>query len=373
MAGKEGLMPAAPHQKRSIKLSILAPFPAILITAIFALNGAQNAYNAQHAIIHQAEENALNGVSTIIHQLTENQAHQAAAMAEMLAVQPAIQQHLRLGQRDELKSELDTIYHRLNASYGVEGMQFNILPGLVFLRMHAPTHFGDDVTGRQMVMLVLKGGEAQSGVEVGSSGAKIRGVVQVKDAQGVAGAVEVHVGYEPVLQGVAAMTGYELAAYVKQQGSPAADARLVEGYREIATTNRDTILSILSPGALDGVNDTLLSRQDVGGTRFGVMRMPLVDFGGNNIGVLVATQNFMAYQQAENTALREAMVSAILQIVAISGVVLLTFNGLLLRPIRRLTLELQEGEPIDAILAKRQDELGDLVRAVKNISSEGSS
>lgn len=118
----------------------------------------------------------------------------------------------------------------LHASYGVEGIQFVTPPGTSFLRMHAPDAHGDDLTGRTMITRAMTGGEAQYGVEIGTTGAKVRGVVRMAYDAGTAGVVEVQIGYSPVLDAVKDMTGYELAAYLKQVGPPPPDARMVDGY-----------------------------------------------------------------------------------------------------------------------------------------------
>lgn len=353
-----------------MKLRRVGPVPIVLVTAAFALAQARSSYRAQAAVIREAEERSLTGVATILAHATETEAQQATALAEMLAVRKSVQGHVRLGERDALQSDLTGIYERLHASYGIEGIQFNVPPGLVLLRMHAPEKHGDDVTGRQMVMLTLTGGESQSGVEVGSSGARIRGVVQIRDDVGAIGAVEVMVDYAPVLQATAGMTGFQLAAYLKQVGEPPAGARMVDGYRELGTTDRDAILAVVEAGSMDGVTDTLLTRRTVNGERYGVMRTPLVDFGGQTIGVLVATRSFAEYQSAENAAFRAALVWAIVQIVAVAGVVLLVFNGLLMRPVQRLTSRLAGGEGPDPALLERNDEVGELARAVAKATGE---
>ena len=340
------------------------PAPVIVVTVLFALGGARSSYLAQREVIHASEERQLTRVATVLRSVIDAEARRTTALAEVFAARESVKSEIRAGGREAVLAETTPVYDTLKGGYGIEGMQFDQLPGSVFLRMHEPEKFGDDVTGRQMVMLAMTGGEAQGGVEVGKSGAKVRGVVQLKDGAGALGAVEIMAGFDPVLATTKAMTGFEVAAYLKQVGEPPAGARMLDGYRELATTDRETILSVFDADSLDGITETMVGRETVGETRYGVMRTPLLDFGGNNIGVIVATRSFADLQSDENAVFRNALVAAIVQIVAVSGVVLLVFNGLLLRPLRRLTAAAEAGEGPDEATLARKDEVGALARAL---------
>lgn len=347
-----------------MRLRWLAPAPVIVVGALFATEAARSSYRAQQDVIAGAEDDSLRRVATILDRTTTAEADRATALAEVLATRRVLRDALRAGDRAGLLEASRSTYEVLHARYGVQGIQFVVPPGTSFLRLHAPDQFGDDLTDRRMITRTLADGEAQHGVEVGSTGAKVRGAVRMADDAGPVGVVEVQIGFEPVLARVKDLTGYEVAAYLRQEGAPPPDARMVDGYRELATTDRAAVTAVVDPGAMDGVKDAVFSRAAVDGERFGVLYAPLLDFEGSRIGVVVATRSFAAFQTQERAALRRSMVVLLLQLIAVAATAVVTFNGLVLRPVQRLAARLDAGEGPDAELAARQDEVGDLARAV---------
>jgi methyl-accepting chemotaxis protein len=348
---------------RSLRVQV--PLLVIVVGALLALFVARASFLAQQSGIAASESARLGEFGGIVRDALEQEARRSLAVADTVAGEPEVAALLRAGDRPGLQAALQSTYDKLAANHGVLVMQFAVSPGTVFLRMHKPEHFGDDASGRPMVMLALGRGEPQSGVEIGSSGARVRGVVPIVDAQGRVGAAEIGVGFDPVLERVKTMTGFEIGAYLLVEGEPPADARMVGNYRELAITNRDALGTLVTPGLLDGVEQEEHSRMDVGGERVGVVRQPLLDFSGNKLGVIVGTHSLADLQSAENDALRRSVVLAIVQIVLLAGVVLIAFNGLLLRPVVRLTEHLGKGELDDATLLDRHDEIGELARAAR--------
>jgi hypothetical protein len=356
-----------------MKLRFKAPGVVLLLGSILSVASARTSFDDQREGIERAQDRALTGVAATVRSTIDRESRRAIAFADLVSVRHSVAAGIRAGDRDTMFTDIGPTWERLRGNYGVDGLSFIAMPGVTFLRMHDRGHFGDDLASRPMIMTTLGRGESQSGIEVGRSGAKIRGVSQVTDPDGVVGAVEVGIPFAPVLEEIQSLSNFELAAYLKQVGPPPSDARMIDGYRELATTNRRLIKAVTNAEDMDGVQDVRTEYRLVRGRRFGVVRMPLPDFSGTNIGVIIATRDFGEYQREERAAFRLAMTHAITQIVLLAGIVLLVFNGLVLRPFSRLAASLELGTVPDEELTKRSDEVGELARAIAAKANGGNS
>jgi nitrate/nitrite-specific signal transduction histidine kinase len=97
--------------------------------------------------------------------------------------------------------------------------------------------------------------------------------------------------------------------------------------------------------------------------------VPLRDATGRVIGSLVASRSFDHYVKHRNWALVRSVAVALLQVLVLTGVVLLILNGMLLRPLAALT-RIIDGAPEEIPgerndLLQRRDEIGTLARHLK--------
>jgi methyl-accepting chemotaxis protein len=97
--------------------------------------------------------------------------------------------------------------------------------------------------------------------------------------------------------------------------------------------------------------------------------VPLRDAAGRVIGSLVASRSFDHYVKHRNWALVRSVAVAVLQVLLLTGVVLIILNGMLLRPLAALT-RMIDGTPEEIPgernnLLQRRDEIGTLARHLK--------
>ena len=73
------------------------------------------------------------------------------------------------------------LYRNLEQSFGVHQMHFHIPVARSFLRMHKPSHYGDDMSlYRGTIVEALKTGKVVCGLERGMYGLGLRGVAPVR-------------------------------------------------------------------------------------------------------------------------------------------------------------------------------------------------
>jgi methyl-accepting chemotaxis protein len=160
-----------------------------------------------------------------------------------------------------------------------------------------------------MVVVANQRQEPQSGVEVGRRGLGVRGVVRVSDTQGSIGSFEVGMSFKPILEGIKKVTNFETGVFVDEQListiatlAPKADnERIIGGLRNEDSTNWQVIRSLVSPDLLTKANDVTLKIQNINGMDYGIALVPLQDFKGKKIGVIVADRNFQSLTSNEST------------------------------------------------------------------------
>jgi signal transduction histidine kinase/AmiR/NasT family two-component response regulator len=120
--------------------------------------------------------------------------------------------------RQQLMERLGPAWRLLTERYDMRQLHFHLGPGdLSFLRVHAPTRFGDRMDDlRPLVVDAIAEGRPIAGFELGRIYAGLRGIAPVFDAPGVArgaaiGAVEVGTSLDPVLSQIAQAAGGDYA------------------------------------------------------------------------------------------------------------------------------------------------------------------
>jgi methyl-accepting chemotaxis protein len=356
-----------------MKLSHKIP---LIIIGVATLVSAVNAYSyhkTQLQVIETAKRQQLRNMSSLINASIENQSKTALALAQTVTTVPSVRQAFEARDRNRLLNELLPTYKLLKTNYGVEVGHFHIPPAISFLRLNNPKKFGDDLSRtRDMVLLANSRQDTYSGIEIGPSGVAIRGITPVLNQGKSLGSFEIGFSFDPMLEQLKGISDSELAAFVDAQliakvaGSQSAnleqEVRVVGAFREVGSTNWELVQAVVNAEALKGINDTTYRFQAVQGIDYGVVSVPLLDFSGRNIGVIVAVQSFEGFQRQANSMLLTVLSITVLEIVAIAGAVLLVVNGLLLRPILALNEQLAmatKGKFDDQNgLSKRKDEVG---------------
>ena len=103
----------------------------------------------------------------------------SAVLALSLADRPDIQELFLTRDREGLLSRLTPVFDTLAADYNIVHLYVHQPNGIVFVRIHNPERYGDDVTYRRTVAAVLQSRETVAGVEIGPNRLGIRSVAPI--------------------------------------------------------------------------------------------------------------------------------------------------------------------------------------------------
>lgn len=232
----------------------------------------------------------------------------------------------------------------------------------------------DDLrTFRPTVLDAYKEGKPMKGIEVGSGGFVVRGVVPVVNPAGKKlGTVEVLQEFQPILSAAEIEDRVSLILYINEELLPIATALYdparnprVEGFARVtevvdAATERHITPELLKAGK----QGTVFLKQD----NLALAATPLTDYRNHQVGVLVCALNTNTLsaliRKADTTLMTTLSGMAIIPII-----VLLFVLGLLvtnpLNAIRRKILDIAEDRSnlSEKLGNKQVDEIGDLARA----------
>ena len=169
-----------------------------------------------HGLTAAVEQNQFDLMRTIARSALKAAEDRAMARAEMIANLPAVREIFARQDRERLLAECGPMFEIQKAKYGVDQMQFHLPTAVSFLRLHAPTQHGDDLSKfRPMVVAVNADRVARKGMVIARTGPAIFGVVPVVDpAGGHAGSLDVGMDFNPILDGLKATYQMELALFV---------------------------------------------------------------------------------------------------------------------------------------------------------------
>lgn len=360
-----------------MQLRIKVPLLITLITFIASLLLTLFFYQTSLQSIENNQKEDLATTVTLIQKYTDEQTKKALSRAELVASLPSVQQAFRAKDRDQLAQILVPTFLIQRDRYEVRDAHFHVPPATSFLRLFYLKNYGEDLTSfRETVVITNQKQEPQSGVEISRHGLNIRGVVPISDAQGAIGSFEVGMSFNGVLEAVKQVTGFELGVFVDNElmtkvatGLPAPESdRVIGGLRHESSTNWGFIRPLLTPDILRKVNDTTVKVQKIDGIDYGIALVPLLDFKGKKIGVIVAGKSFQALIGQANAILVNSLVIALFEVIVLAGTSTILFNGLLMRPMVAVGSYITSLAIGDAVaksiedLAIRKDEVGKITR-----------
>lgn len=274
----------------------------------------------------------------------------ALARAEMVADLPTVRQAFAARDRDALLAETAELYQVQADKYGVDQAQFHTPPATSFLRLNKPAQFGEDLsTFRPLVVSVNADGIARSGISIGRSGPGIFGVVPMRDPAGQQdGSFEVGIAFGPVLDGMKAAYGFDLAVYILEQPlkdistsiDPAIfdDQNRTGAYVKLHATNWPLLHGLVTSEELalvDGDPVQYVGERD--GTSYGVVLVGIRNPAGKALGVAAVAQDFSG-SRAAAAGTRASLVSAAVAVTLVLwGLLQIVIRGFLLRPLAAIT------------------------------------
>ncbi|KRR15887.1 chemotaxis protein [Bradyrhizobium lablabi] len=324
-------------------------------TAVFVLLGAMWIISG---IVDRADERELRSHYDALQSRLGQESRRAAAMSAVVATIPAVQEAMARNDRDALMGLFGAGFAALKSDYGVDQFQFHTPPAISYLRVHQPQKFGDDLSGfRKTVVVANQERKPIVGLEGGVAGLGIRGVVPVALAGKHLGSVEFGLTFgQPFFDEFKRTRGVDVAFHL----SNGSEFKLFGG-----TLGGQ---SFFDPANYRSARDGgFMIHQGKLGTRpVAALLGPIKDFSGNSIGAVEIVMDNSEYVTSLDRA-RQLAISMALFGIAIAAAAGLLIARSISRPILSLTAamrDLAHGKLDVELPAQRQDEVGEMARAV---------
>ena len=134
--------------------------------------------------LKQDEQEVLRGLVSQVGEEINTTARYLAAESEMAAHMPPLQKAVQAGSKEEFVALLGQGYGVLSKKYGFAVGQINGANNTVLYRFHDPELAGDNFTAsRKIIVGVHTTKQAQSGIEIGSSGVHARSEEHTSELQ----------------------------------------------------------------------------------------------------------------------------------------------------------------------------------------------
>ena len=360
-----------------MKLKAIAPLAMVsCVAGVLALVSVL-AYQDAGDTVNWAKGKQLAGISTMIEVFLHEQQLQTTAAAEQIASLPLVGELVAKNDREGLLKALLPGFRKQVTKYGVESLAIVTPPATTVVRLHEPERFGDDQSAsRPILVFTNQTREVQSGLEI-SSVAGIRGVAPVYNGTAHVAALEVATGLGPTLAELKSVTGADLTVLLKDSEVPANskvrknENRKVRDYIAAEATDWTFLAKALRETDVDRVNEGSIETRTVGGVDVGVIKVPLYNFAGKNVGAVFAVKEVSEFGRALKDALVRLLVAAGIGLVITAGASLLIISGMILRPLERLGKRLKAlstgdfSTKVEALA--RKDEIGEVATSVESV------
>lgn len=329
-----------------MKLKTLAPIAIAACVAIVLALIVTLAYNNTREAVGWAREKQLSALAGMIELFLRERTGRTTASAELLASLPLVGDLTARNDHDGLARLLLPGFRKASTKYGVEAATVITPPATALLRLHDPAKFGDDLAAsRPILVFANQTRDVQTGLEIGAA-VGIRGVAPIYAGTRHVGALEWATGLAPVLAEIKAVTGAETVALIREAAIPAdspihhAENRRLKDFLAVEATDWPFLASVLVEGDVARVNEGAIVTRTVNGTDLGVVKVPLFEFSGKNVGAILAVKEIGEFRRTVKDTLVRLSIAGALGLLAVTCVTLLIVSGLLLRPLDRLSKRL---------------------------------
>lgn len=370
-----------------MSLSIRRSAPAILVTAILVvvavLSAASGLLSHRMAASFEVDQFAL--MSQVLTATLKGAEQRAIASAEMMAAMPDVRHAFAARDRDALLEATRAAFAIQKEKYGISQAQFHLPPATSFLRVHNPPKHGEDQSNyRNIVLEVNRVGAIRKGIEITTSGIGIFGTLPMtNDAGAATGSFEMAYEFSPLLDNLKNDYGFELGFFVDEPmlratatslgGEVFNDQNRFGDHVSFYTTHAALMRSLVRGEDLVLSEEVRLVRES-GGVPYGVLLKPVYNYAGKPIGVLAVARDFSALHSSDRQALVWQTLLGVLAALALSGAVLVTLRGLILRPLAVLSERIADASggaasgPIEAPQAAC-DEIRELAERCEHLRS----
>ncbi|MCM3398382.1 methyl-accepting chemotaxis protein [Oceanobacillus profundus] len=258
--------------------------------------------------------------------------------------------------RETLVDLVNDIYSRLFSEHGIDKIEYGDTDGIVFLRGHEPTQYGDDKSNLEAIQYALDG-ESISGFEFGTSGLSVRAFVPISYQQEIIGTLQMGVDDHFLEALQEKLKGVTINLY-NTEGT------IVESSEEenIERTMSDAsiLANVMNGQKVSHHNEETLDSY-----------LPMLSPTGNEIIGVIGISQDISTIGATNSQLSWISVIMVVGFIIIALFVSIRFSRTIANPIRRISelmLELSKGNLRIAIKDNQQeDEVGQLTRAMQTM------
>lgn len=288
-------------------------------------------------VIDNAEKNELKNLYNSALSEILSGSNSALMLSEVLANMPVTVEALNTNNREKLQEVMVPIFKLLNADFEVEQLQFHTPPAISFLRAHQPSHFGDDISSiRKTVVSANTNYETIRGLEQGTNGLSIRGVVPIESTIGHLGSVEIGISFgQPFVERFKRRYGVDASFYLKNGTK----------FRKMASTS---VSSQLDEKQLsDSFTNTFkffTSTNDQ--SSYTLLAQTVKDYSDKPIGILVISRDRFDYLVSLN-ATKTYFMFIVLGSVLIAAIVGFVIAKSVIRPINKASaamVDIAEGQ-----------------------------
>ncbi len=322
----------------------------ILLTAY---SGLQLAPLVDMASSQQLEQQYQTAITAI-----DYETRTARVVGRMIAALPPVADAIERRDRDAA-IRLLTPAHQVLREEGVTVTNLDLPPATVFLRLHDPKAFGDDISARRKtIVTAIETGKTVSGIEPGRDILTIWSSAPILRDSKVQALVDVGIMLnQSFLDRLKQRTGLDVALQV-----PNGEAFNTLGatFSERTLTHPGELQKVLAGGSITR-NDTM------GGRPVAIYVGVIRNFAGQPVAALELIKDMSDYAAIVTAARRDLTIGSLL-VVSVGVVVAIFLARRLIRPLMRMIEamgRLSRGDTEIAIPeVERRDEVGDIARAV---------
>jgi methyl-accepting chemotaxis protein len=329
-------------------------FLGLVIVAVAAIS-----LSKANELVRAALTARLDAVEASFNFAMEQESFRAFSMAEIAARDPAIIDAFAARDRTRLQELLGASFAELKARHGVEQAHFHLAPAVSFLRLHKPSQYGDDISGRYTVVVANQTQQPVRGIETGKGGLGFRAVVPVrKDGQHI-GTFEYGVAFDDVMiKKISAALHTTAGVYFARDGQfdllgTAFPARFAPAQNVMSAALQ---------------TDQFEPAVKVEGVEMALRLSAIHDFSGKAIAVAVFGVDRRQFQEMLNSNLRRIGGVTVFALLMLAGMAFAFMKGVV-RPITSLVgimRRLAGGDSsVKPAEAAGDDEIGDMCRAVE--------
>lgn len=373
------------RQKNSRGLSIATKLLFTVFVILLILIGTQAALNLRNADqeLRNDEKKSLLGFYNNYQDEIAIRENAASALSHSFSDRADIRELYQSQDRDGLLELLTPVFNTLKTDNDIVHLYVENPDGTVFVRIHNPDKFGDDVTYRNTAAAALADQNTVAGVEIGPSRLGVRSVSPLFEDDAFIGMVEVGLDYDQsFIDDLKSRSGADYRMWVTHEAAEPANLVPAEDAPESPSSEffyysgtnanplpipEDVYLRVINTGEPETIF------VDDGEQELAVLLAPLLAYGERTIGIIEIAKSreadLIALQRDQTQTM---LVAAFIAIVGFSLVGLVTY-GVVLRPLHLLTTHAEQfrgGDLGVQVPPLAKDEMGLLGTTFNDMSTQ---